>query len=178
LGVLAAALAPQAVARLRRRPAEAAEQTVHLAIEGMTCAHCVQAVTRALEACAGVASVRVDLQSGRATVAGSGMDPAAQIHAVEELGYAAKVAEEAGPARGASAAVQLSIQGMTCEHCVQSVTRALRACPGVASVHVDLEAGQAEVTGPALDSATLRRAVEEAGFTAAVASAPNTATSS
>ena len=40
-----------------------------LAISGMTCNHCVAAVTRALGQCRGVASVQVDLAAGRAVVA-------------------------------------------------------------------------------------------------------------
>lgn len=39
-----------------------------LNITGMTCGHCVAAVTKALEKSPGVTTAQVDLQSGRATV--------------------------------------------------------------------------------------------------------------
>lgn len=39
-----------------------------LAVKGMTCNHCVGAVTRALEDTPGVRSARVDLEAGRAVV--------------------------------------------------------------------------------------------------------------
>ena len=40
----------------------------------------------------------------------------------------------------------LHVEGMTCQHCVGRVTRALEAGPGVSAVAVDIEAGRAEVT--------------------------------
>jgi copper chaperone len=42
--------------------------TATLKITGMSCQHCVQAVTSALQNAAGVASAQVDLRRGRATV--------------------------------------------------------------------------------------------------------------
>lgn len=42
--------------------------TTSLKIEGMTCGHCVAAVTKALEGTEGVTTAKVDLQSGRAVV--------------------------------------------------------------------------------------------------------------
>jgi copper chaperone len=39
-----------------------------LKVMGMTCGHCVAAVTRALENVAGVSEAQVDLQAGRAVV--------------------------------------------------------------------------------------------------------------
>jgi copper chaperone len=42
--------------------------TTTLKISGMTCGHCVAAVTKALEKQEGVASAKVDLQAGRAEV--------------------------------------------------------------------------------------------------------------
>ena len=42
--------------------------TTTLKIDGMTCGHCVQAVTRALQGTEGVRDAQVDLQAGRAQV--------------------------------------------------------------------------------------------------------------
>jgi len=64
-----------------------AGESVTLAIEGMTCSHCVQSVARALDEVAGVASAEVDLGSGKAVVTGQALDPAALRAAVEALGY-------------------------------------------------------------------------------------------
>ncbi len=41
-------------------------------VKGMSCGHCAAAVTKALEALAGVSKVQVDLASGRVTFAASG----------------------------------------------------------------------------------------------------------
>jgi copper chaperone len=60
-------------------------------IEGMTCHHCVTAVTVALEGVPGVARViEVDLDHGEALVDGTS-DPAALVAAVEREGYRAEV---------------------------------------------------------------------------------------
>ena len=40
-----------------------------------------------------------------------------------------------------------TVKGMTCEHCVKSVTSELGAVPGVCDVQVDLPTGQVTVTG-------------------------------
>lgn len=60
----------------------------------------------------------------------------------------------------------LKIDGMTCGGCVASVTRVLRAVPGVGDAAVSLEAGQATVTFDATvtNVPALREAVEDAGF--------------
>ncbi|TAK88037.1 MAG: copper chaperone [Betaproteobacteria bacterium] len=61
----------------------------------------------------------------------------------------------------------LQIKGMTCDHCVRAVTKALQGVAGVANVSVDLGAGRAQVDGPA-DPASLVRAVEKQGYEARV----------
>jgi copper chaperone len=55
------------------------------------------------------------------------------------------------------------VVGMTCEHCVRSVTEEVSEVPGVTAVDVDLATGRLTVTGAADDSA-VRAAVVEAGY--------------
>ncbi len=60
----------------------------------------------------------------------------------------------------------VSVEGMMCQHCVQHVTNALAAVPGVSDVAVSLEAKEAVLS--AAESVTddaLRTAVEGAGYT-------------
>jgi copper chaperone len=66
-------------------------------------------------------------------------------------------------------ATTIKLSGMTCEGCVRSVTRVLKALPGVAAVEVSLERGEAAVRhDPACTgAAALRKAVEDAGYGAA-----------
>ncbi len=65
-------------------------QSAALKIEGMTCSHCVMAVTRALRAVPGVSAVDVSLQRGRAVVEGTA-EPDQLIRAVEQEGYRAQL---------------------------------------------------------------------------------------
>lgn len=61
----------------------------------------------------------------------------------------------------------LKITGMTCGHCVASVTKALEKVPGVAKAEVSLEKQQALVTGEANQAAMLA-AVKDEGYEAEV----------
>lgn len=58
----------------------------------------------------------------------------------------------------------ISIEGMSCEHCVKAVTNALKEVDGVEDVSVSLEAKNAVVKGENLDENKLKEAVEEAGY--------------
>jgi len=58
----------------------------------------------------------------------------------------------------------LSISGMTCNHCVASVERALREGAGVKSVAVDLKSGKAKIAGEGFDVSSLSKKVEELGY--------------
>jgi copper chaperone len=58
-------------------------------VTGMTCSHCVQAVTEELRRLDDVSAVAVDLPTGAVTVTSAGpLDPAAVRDAVDEAGYA------------------------------------------------------------------------------------------
>lgn len=57
-------------------------------VEGMTCQHCVDSVTKEVSGVSGVNDVKVDLTDGTVTVQGDGIDDAAVRAAVDEAGYA------------------------------------------------------------------------------------------
>ncbi len=59
----------------------------------------------------------------------------------------------------------IKVKGMSCQHCVKAVTKALSELEGVADVKVDLTAGEArfEESSPVADD-VLREAVKKAGF--------------
>jgi copper chaperone len=58
-----------------------------------------------------------------------------------------------------------TVTGMTCEHCVRSVTEEVGEIDGVTGVVVDLPTGRVTVTsGKDLDVADVRGAVKEAGY--------------
>jgi len=58
-----------------------------------------------------------------------------------------------------------TVTGMTCEHCVASVTEEVTALPGVTDVRVELGTGALTVSGDAAqDTEAVRGAVQEAGY--------------
>ena len=61
-------------------------ETTYL-VQGMTCEHCRASVTEEVSEVPGVASVDVDLATGRVTVTGDGVDAAAVRAALDEAGY-------------------------------------------------------------------------------------------
>jgi len=64
---------------------------IELRVEGMTCGHCVSAVTRAVQAVDPEASVQVDLGTGRVRVDSRGSADALG-KAIAEAGYPATLA--------------------------------------------------------------------------------------
>ena len=63
--------------------------TTSYVVTGMTCDHCVHAVTEEVSAVDGVEDVAVDLASGRLTVTSNDEIPYATVAAaVDEAGYA------------------------------------------------------------------------------------------
>jgi copper chaperone len=58
-----------------------------------------------------------------------------------------------------------TVIGMTCGHCVSSVTEEVGQVPGVTDVTVDLPSGGLTVSSATeVDDAAVRAAVEEAGY--------------
>ncbi|KAH8078871.1 cation-transporting ATPase [Aureococcus anophagefferens] len=94
-----------------------------LRIGGMTCGHCVGAVTSALEGVAGVARADVDLERGLATVAaapGASLALADLVDAVEASGFDASDAAGGG---GAATTQTLAVEGMSCGQCERGSAR-------------------------------------------------------
>ncbi len=89
----------------------------------------------------------------------------------EGLTITARPTEEAM----SQSSITLKIDGMTCGHCVASVTEELNEVPGVSNVEVFLSAGgtsTATVTTSApVENSVLEAAVTEAGYTLVSASA-------
>lgn len=58
-----------------------------------------------------------------------------------------------------------TVAGMTCSHCVMSVTEEVTGIDGVTSVDVDLDSGRVDVTtDQPVSRDQVRQAVEEAGY--------------
>ena len=60
---------------------------------------------------------------------------------------------------------KIKVDGMSCNHCVAHVTKALEGLPGVKDVKVSLEAGDASFEKPdAVSMDEVKKAVEEEGY--------------
>ena len=57
-----------------------------------------------------------------------------------------------------------TVTGMTCGHCVASVTEEVSEIPGVTAVDVDLETGRTTVSGDDISDDAVRDAVRAAGY--------------
>ncbi|AHI23877.1 heavy-metal-associated domain-containing protein [Corynebacterium vitaeruminis] len=56
------------------------------------------------------------------------------------------------------------VEGMTCQHCVASVTEEIEEVAGAQGVDVDLETGRVTVTGEDFTDADIEAAIKEAGY--------------
>ncbi len=63
-----------------------------------------------------------------------------------------------------TAALSFTIKGMNCTHCRTNAEKALRSCPGVESVTIDLQSGKTQVTGHDLDEKAMDQALQSIGF--------------
>jgi copper ion binding protein len=58
-----------------------------------------------------------------------------------------------------------TVTGMTCSHCVNSVSSEIQQIPGVTDVQVDLTSGAVTVTSDEpVDESAVAAAVDEAGY--------------
>lgn len=157
--------------------------TITLALDGLSCGHCVKRVKESLEKRADVE--QADVTTTEAKVTGSA-SAEQLIETVKEAGYGAElshpksepltetstpsealtaVTPELPAAEDADDSRQLLIGGMSCASCVSRVQNALAAVPGVSQARVNLAERTALVMGSA--SATeLVQAVEKAGYSA------------
>ena len=62
--------------------------------------------------------------------------------------------------------LNLEIEGMSCSHCVASVSQALRNLPGVAIKNVSIGSAQVSYEADKVSPEDIVLAVEDAGYTA------------
>ena len=59
----------------------------------------------------------------------------------------------------------INVQGMSCEHCVQAVTTALKNIPALENITVDLKTGTAAFTSSSpVDMDAIHAAIQAVGF--------------
>ncbi|PVX32686.1 Cu+-exporting ATPase [Pasteurella langaaensis DSM 22999] len=122
-----------------------------LALQDLSCGHCVKSVTTALEKIPNVESVQVTLHFAK--VVGD-VNPQTLIDAVIDAGYQAQLAQPN---------FELALSGLNCGHCIQATEKALSA---VENVDVfDVTKTSAKIYGSA-DPQLVIAAIIDAGFDA------------
>ncbi|TKB10735.1 heavy-metal-associated domain-containing protein [Desulforhopalus sp. IMCC35007] len=58
----------------------------------------------------------------------------------------------------------IKISGMSCQHCVESVKKALEGLGGLKQVAVNLEAGEASFENSGIEREKIRAAISRIGF--------------
>ena len=155
--------------------------TIDLALDGLSCGHCVKRVKESLEQRPDVEQAEVTVTEAHVTGSASAE---ALIETIKQAGYGAELshpkakplAESSIPSEALTAATselpaardeddsqQLLINGMSCASCVSRVQHALAAVPGVSQARVNLAERTALVLGSA-SAAELVQAVEKAGY--------------
>jgi copper chaperone len=67
--------------------------------------------------------------------------------------------------KGVSPVKSIKIKGMSCQHCVMAVTKALSAIEGINNVKVDLKSGEASYDEiKPVDAKIIAAAVKKAGY--------------
>lgn len=155
------------------------QQQVTLSIGGMTCASCSSAVTDALSELPGVSEVVVNLLGNSATLTIERADLVPTVtETVEDIGYEAEVisvepfipaAPKAIRTTEAPQRVTLSVGGMTCVACSNTVTDVLKGVPGVSNPIVNLLGASATLVVESRDIIPqVVESIEDAGYEAEV----------
>ena len=155
--------------------------TIDLALDGLSCGHCVKRVKESLEQRPDVELADVTVTEAHVTGSASAE---ALIETIKQAGYGAELSHpkakplavssipsealtaaplELPAARDEDDSQQLLINGMSCASCVSRVQNALAAVPGVSQARVNLAERTALVMGSA-SAVELVQAVEKAGY--------------
>ncbi len=156
-------------------------QTIDLALDGLSCGHCVKRVKESLEQRPDVELAEVTVTEAHVTGSASAE---ALIETIKQAGYGAELshpkakplAESSIPSEALTAvsselpaataddeSQQLLLSGMSCASCVSRVQNALQSVPGVTQARVNLAERTALIMGSA-SAAELVQAVEKAGY--------------
>jgi len=148
----------------------------------MSCQHCVNSVTKAVQSVDKVESVQVNLEQGRADIYGG--EPELVVKAIIEAGFNAYL-EKAPIDENVSVkkdiksqpttsnttisdqAYSINISDMTCSSCVANVQKTILEVPGVKNAAVNLLEKKALIEGGEIDQVI--QAVNQQGYNAYVA---------
>ncbi|MDF1569750.1 MAG: heavy metal translocating P-type ATPase [Spirochaetaceae bacterium] len=133
-----------------------------LAISGMTCSSCANAIEKGVGRIPGVELVNVNFAVERLDIAFDDSKTSLEsiINEVKGIGYEASMPVD-------EREVILPIRGMTCASCVGAVERAIRSLPGIEIADVNLATEKATIryNPTAIRMSQIRASIEKAGYT-------------
>ena len=165
-------------------PLAVVQKEAVLGIEGMSCMHCVNTITTALEKISGVSNVHVSLQEK--TVQVHWKEPPITLSdisdTIESAGYhvfttSETIVDDDGESKSNNEPqapqmdtemkkATLAISGMTCSMCSQAITRAVESLEGVDSINVVLSTDSAVVQyhDNQISIDAIQEAIEDVGY--------------
>ncbi len=151
---------------------DATDASLHSAsfpVEGMSCTNCAETIEETLRGLEGVEEVSVNFAAEEARV--EYVDAAVSVDqlqsAVADAGYEL-ITNGNRPAPGEET-VDLTLEGMSCTACAETIQEALEALDGVEEASVNFSAETARVRhGPSVTPEQLVEAVADAGYEARV----------
>ena len=149
----------------KQKDLEKSEKITRIEVEGMMCGHCEKRVADALEKTGKAKNIVASNENSSVEFIDQGLSSEEIKNAIEDAGY--KIIKNKGED---SMEKILNVEGMSCNHCVASVRKALEGLDGVreADVSLDDKKVRVELDKDLADEA-LVKAVEDAGYTAKIA---------
>ncbi len=77
--------------------------------------------------------------------------------------YIVKIIKRPQGVKGMNLLIEWTVNDMTCQHCVKTITNAVMAIDGIDDVHIDLNTKSVKIYGKA-DISELKTAIEQAGY--------------
>lgn len=148
----------------KQKDFEKSEKVTRIEVEGMMCGHCEKRVAYALEKTGKAKNAVASHENSSVEFIDQGLSPEEIENAIEEAGY--KIIKNKGEDNMEKI---LNVEGMSCNHCVASVRKALEDLDGVREADVSLDDKKARVElDKDLADEVLVKAVEDAGFSAKI----------
>lgn len=148
----------------KQKDLEKSEKVTRIEVEGMMCGHCEKRVADALEKTGKAKNAVASHENSSVEFIDQGLSPEEIKNAIEDAGY--KIIKNKGED---SMEKILNVEGMSCNHCVASVRKALEGLDEVREADVSLDDKKARVElDKDLADETLVKAVEDAGFSAKI----------
>ena len=148
----------------KQKDLKKSEKITRIEVEGMMCGHCEKRVADALEKTGKAKNILASHENSSVEFIDQGLSSEEIKNAIEDAGY--KIIKNKGED---SMEKILNVEGMSCNHCVASVRKALEGLDGVREADVNLDDKKARVElDKDLADEVLVKAVEDAGFSAKI----------